>query len=99
MGKTTKYLGIISKSKEAKDIAAQQEQAEDAKLALQTDIQAAKKALRSAQREEAETIESLPFNSQSILQASRNVKQITEDLEDLQALETSLFTEEEEAAS
>jgi hypothetical protein len=89
----TKYLALISVSKDAKEAAALQERAEDANIILQADIQAAKKAKRQAERAVDAAYAAEEFNSEDILEAKRALKEVSEDLAELTELQDELFSE------
>lgn len=91
----TKYLELISKSKEAKEQEQLAEAAEYAKSQIGLDILAGKKAVREAEKAVESTVTSTPFNSDAVIRAQRTLANAKEDLAALQTIETEYFTEGE----
>lgn len=90
----TKYLERISLSKEKKDAAELEAIAEDAGIQLQADISAAKKAVRSAERELDGATGAVPFDSENYIIAKRSLVDSKQDLADLNELQNDLFAGE-----
>lgn len=87
----SKYLDLISLSKDAKETAALQEAAEDAAIQLDADIQAASKAKREADKALAAAKSAIPLDSNRVIIASRAVANADEDIAALKALKEELF--------
>lgn len=88
------YLSRIQVDAKEKEKAELVQQAEDAGIQVQADISAAKKALRSAEREFEAVKSASPFNSEDYISALRNLEEAKKDLSDLVAMQSELFSAE-----
>lgn len=84
-------IKVDAKEKEAVELA---QQAEDAGIQVQADISAAKKALRTAERDLDAAKSAIPFDSDSYIENLRAVEEAQKDLNDLNAMQKELFSAE-----
>ena len=88
---SAKYADLIQQSQQEKDQQELSLQAEQAKLDLQQDIVATKRSLAEAEIQLLRTKSSIPFNSQSVVNAQIKVEGLKEGLTRLEALNAELF--------
>ncbi len=95
MGNTTKsgksYLQRISIDKDAQSKEQAKADAQDAKIQLESDLMAAKRALNSAQRDLEVAKGSKPFDVNDVLAAQQTVEATQADVEAITALKEELF--------
>jgi len=93
----TSYLSRISKDKETKEKELLLETAQDAKVQIDADLNAAKKELRQAKKAYEAALASVPFDTDNAISAGRDVKSLEEDVAAIEALREELFGDTETA--
>lgn len=89
--KATKYQGIISKSKEVKDLEAIENNVEEARIQMDADILEAKRKVATATKTVENTIAQVPFNSANVVSAQEDLEVAKAHYQALVDLKADLF--------
>jgi len=89
--KATKYQGIISKSKEVKDLEAIENNVEEARIQMDADILEAKRKVATATKTVENTIAQVPFNSAYVVSAQEDLEVAKAHYQALVDLKADLF--------
>ncbi len=89
--KATKYQSIISKSKEVKDLEAIENNVEEARIQMESDILGAKREISVKSKNVEATIARVPFNSANVISVQEDLEVAKAHHEALLALKADLF--------
>ncbi len=90
--KATKYQGIISKSKEVKDSEAIENNVEEARIQMESDILGAKREISVKSKNVESIIARVPFNSANVISAQEDLEVSKAHYDALVALKADLFS-------
>jgi hypothetical protein len=93
MAKQLSYAKRLQQSQVEKDSAAVEFQVEEARLQLQSDLNATKKDLSAANRSVEVAKNATPFSAKAVIEAQVKAEGLTEGVDRLEKLQAELFGE------